>query len=331
MILEQTAARVLVRGEDIEVNGHRAYCAECHQPMAVPEVDDELFAAAYQEYRHAHSLVSPREIADIRAMYGLSQRGLAKLLGWGTVTIHRYEKDALPDAAHNQILKTLRDPGVVIGLLDDPHCQLAEVEKVRVRTALRGRLRGNKVDSAVTAMEALWEAAEPDEYTGYRGTDPTRLMQMVAYFADALPSSPYKVKLMKLLFYSDFLHFARHGVSISGFKYAAIPMGPVPDDYEMFITWAKLSGLVRVEFVNLSHGQPAEVLVPQEARGPHCFADSEMDALRTVARHCGRMSGAALARLSHEEPAWKDTDQSGWISYEWAHTLQAVPVAEKDL
>ena len=331
MSLEPATVKVPVRGEDIEVNGDRAYCAECHQPMAVPEIDDELFAVAYQKYRRTHNLISPREIADIRAMYGLSQRGLAKLLGWGTVTIHRYEKDALPDAAHNQILKSLRNPGVVMDLLEDPNCKLATVEKERIIYAARTRLQRNKVDSAVTAMEALWEAAEPDEYTGYRGTDPERLVQMVSYFTGVLHSSPYKVKLMKLLFYSDFLHFARHGVSISGFRYAAIAMGPVPDDYEMFITWAKLSGFVRVEFVNLNHDQPAEVLVPQDPRGRHDLTDSELDALGTVARRFGRMSGATLARLSHEEPAWKNTRQSGWISYEWAHTLQAVPVGEKGM
>ncbi|MDQ7792045.1 MAG: type II toxin-antitoxin system antitoxin SocA domain-containing protein [Candidatus Desulforudaceae bacterium] len=38
-----------------------------------------------------------------------------------------------------------------------------------------------------------------------------------------------KVKLMKYLWYSDFLHFKRNTVSISGLSYVRAPFGPVPN------------------------------------------------------------------------------------------------------
>jgi transcriptional regulator with XRE-family HTH domain len=52
----------------------------------------------------------PSELKAMREHYGLSQRSLAALLGWGEVTVHRYENGSLPDEAHNQLLHLLKYP-----------------------------------------------------------------------------------------------------------------------------------------------------------------------------------------------------------------------------
>jgi hypothetical protein len=41
---------------------------------------------------------------------------------------------------------------------------------------------------------------------------------------------------MKLLFYADFLHFKLNEVSITGARYAHAPHGPVPDQFETWLT-----------------------------------------------------------------------------------------------
>lgn len=46
----------------------------------------------------------------LREKYGLSQQQLARLLGWGRVTVQRYEKGALQDTAHDLLLRQLEDP-----------------------------------------------------------------------------------------------------------------------------------------------------------------------------------------------------------------------------
>jgi uncharacterized phage-associated protein len=37
-----------------------------------------------------------------------------------------------------------------------------------------------------------------------------------------------KTKLFKLLYYLDFMHFKRHGLSVTGYDYITMPYGPVP-------------------------------------------------------------------------------------------------------
>ncbi|MEW6046801.1 MAG: helix-turn-helix domain-containing protein [Bacillota bacterium] len=46
----------------------------------------------------------------LREKYGPSQQQLAKLLGWGRVTVQRYEKGSLQDIARDLLLRQLEDP-----------------------------------------------------------------------------------------------------------------------------------------------------------------------------------------------------------------------------
>lgn len=61
---------------------------------------DAVLRTARDLYRQKHGLLTSSNIARLRGRYGLSQRALARLLGWGEVTIQRYEKGV--------ILSTLR-------------------------------------------------------------------------------------------------------------------------------------------------------------------------------------------------------------------------------
>lgn len=47
----------------------------------------------------AHEL-TPQDIKDIRAKYGLSQRSFARLLGLGEASLARYEKGQKPSRAN---------------------------------------------------------------------------------------------------------------------------------------------------------------------------------------------------------------------------------------
>ncbi|NJK94516.1 MAG: SocA family protein [Bacteroidales bacterium] len=60
-----------------------------------------------------------------------------------------------------------------------------------------------------------------------------KFTEMVVYFAKEL--QPWKTKLNKLLFYADFLHFKKTCFSISGVRYRAIDMGPVPNNFQSIL------------------------------------------------------------------------------------------------
>ena len=99
-----------VKGEPTKVTCRVRICDICGNDCWDEELDSETLSAAYELYAQRHNIVSRSELKAIRDSYGLSQRSLALLLGWGEVTVHRYENGSLPDEAHNQLLHLLKYP-----------------------------------------------------------------------------------------------------------------------------------------------------------------------------------------------------------------------------
>ena len=98
-----------VRGEDIEVTSRVHYCTEGKHYFYDVEDEEEKFQIAYREYRKRKGFLQPEEIKKIREQYGLSQKNFARLLGWGDITIHRYESGAIQDDVHNGFLSLIKD------------------------------------------------------------------------------------------------------------------------------------------------------------------------------------------------------------------------------
>ena len=117
--VEETVSQTIpVRGESITVSGTVLHCALCEEALVSEEHDSATLDRAYALFRERHGLLTPQEIRSIREGYGLSQRSMARLLGCGDVTIHRYESGALQDAAHDRLLRLIREPANLQTLLE---------------------------------------------------------------------------------------------------------------------------------------------------------------------------------------------------------------------
>jgi len=116
---EVTSEQTLpVRGENVTVSATVRHCSVCEEALVSEECDSATLEKAYAVYRERHGLLTPQEIRSIREGYDLSQRAMARLLGCGDVTIHRYENGALQDAAHDRLLRLMREPANLQALLE---------------------------------------------------------------------------------------------------------------------------------------------------------------------------------------------------------------------
>lgn len=326
--LEEREHSVAVRGEKLSVKNIVPVCSVCGEEVSTPEAENAILLSAYEEYRRRHGLLSPQDIASIRQRYGLSQRAMARLFGWGPITVQRYERGALQDSTHNLLMSKMNDPSFVLEALDSPSCRLTDAE--------RDILRSKVVDSstyykeqAASAVEGYLTREEPSEYTGFRRPSLERLGQMALVFASGLAGNLFKVKLMKLWFYADFLHFRREGASISGFPYARLNMGPVPDNFSYILGWMESTGMARVDVIPTTRGE-GEVLVPLVSPREEVFSETEREDMRLVLAKLGSKTGAELAAISHREPAWQNTPHAQRISYSWAKDLKAFPASPPD-
>ncbi len=98
-----------VKGEEFKQMDIVVFCKICGEKIFSEKYDDDNIERAYNQYRKKHGLMLPSEIKELREKYRISQKTMAQVLGWGEVTITRYENGMIQDRAHNVILALIKD------------------------------------------------------------------------------------------------------------------------------------------------------------------------------------------------------------------------------
>lgn len=305
------------RKKNYDVQYHYYSCDDSGQQFTTTELDEINLIQVYNQYRDEHNLPFPEEIGKIRAAYGLSAAKIAEILGLGTNSYRNYEQGEVPSESNARLIQVAQDPEefkrivILSGAL-----QGKQLERLNVR--IEHLIESRKKTNCVDLEEYLLGSKLPDEYSGYRIPSLEKLSEMVFFFAEAL--APWKTKLNKLLFYADFLHFKTYGYSISGTRYYAIPMGPVPDNFNSIFEWIEKKGLVTVEKTEFHNGGTGEKFLPAEGRklNAEMFSAEELKTLKTVAATFFHISTQEIVKISHEEQAWIENinaDSSHMISY----------------
>lgn len=311
----RTKEVVEVRGEPVAVDSEYFKCMECGEEFENTRGQDSL-ALAYEKYRHKHEMLQPNEIREHRKRYGLTQKELSQLLGWGDVTLSRYENGALHSEAHEKILRLAMEPHNLKTLIMDAPEALSEDKREQLLKELRA------ADDEAFSFRRLFEERfgnySPDEFSGFRKLDIHKLFNVILFFCDG---GQLKTKLNKLLFYADFKHFKKNVVSITGARYVHLQYGPVPDDYDYYFAELEREHLLVV--VEEVFGEYTGFkCITQSTPDLSVFDQSELDSLAKVKNHFRNFSSARIMALSHAEEGYKSTSEGEQISYLHAESLQ---------
>lgn len=313
--LVRTKEVVEVRGEPIEVDAEFFKCTECGVDFESTQGPDSL-TLAYQEYRHRHEMLQPQQIRDWRKQYGLTQNELSKILGWGGVTLSRYENGALHSEAHEKILRLSMEPHNLMTLIEETPDALPDDKRDR----LLGELRA--ADDEACSFERLFEERfgqyAPDEFSGYRKLDSQKLFNTILFFS---VGGQLKTKLNKLLFYADFKHFKEYSVSITGARYVHLQYGPVPDDYDYYFAELLRERYLDVEEEILGNYTGFKCVARVEP-DLGTFDQSERDVLEQVISYFRKFGSAEIMKFSHDEAAYASTVEGETISYRHAENLR---------
>lgn len=307
-----------VRGEAISVNAKVAVCTGCGEDIDVEELDEASLRAAFDEYRRRHHLMTPDEMRSLRSRYGLGVRAFALLLGWGELTLHRYESGSLQDDAHETQLRMATSPENMRTMLEKNGHKLTARQRATVEAHLAAELGAESL-GCDAADESFLVRENQDQYGGWREQELSKLREMMLFFS-ALPSV-YPTKLNKLLFYADFLHFELHAISVTGTPYLAFQHGPVPAHYDRLLADMFEGGDLTKEEVDFPDGSGGERLHPEREPDLSLFAPAELETMRRVADELGHLSSKQLRDRSHAEKAWAETPAKAMISYDWARDL----------
>jgi uncharacterized phage-associated protein len=131
--------------------------------------------------------------------------------------------------------------------------------------------------------------------------DRNKLLNAIVFFALHTENCS-KTKLFKLLFLLDFDHFKATGRSVTGLKYHALPMGPVPlETYSEFDEPREdFTAAVRIVLENF-HGYPRQLVVAQQEFESDCFTRRERKLLEEISAKYRTQNATEMVEVTHAE------------------------------
>jgi putative zinc finger/helix-turn-helix YgiT family protein len=308
-----------VKGESIKIKSSIAVCNECAEEVFVEELEEANLRNAYTEYRKLHDLLTSIQITEIRERYGLSQRSLSKLLGWGEITIHRYESGSLQDEVHDEVLKLISKPENLLEIYEKQAHLLAPYVSEALKKQIDNLIKKEIHPNFNKILEQLFlSERKVGEFTGYKIFDLEKIKSMVLYILGF--HETYVTKINKLLWYMDFLCYKAYSVSISGNSYTHSTYGPTADDYELIISVMLKDALIGKNEVIL-HDEVREQLKSLTSCDKSIFSDDEIKVMDFVLNKFKSFKCSKISEYSHEEVPYKNTAEGQKISYTLAEEL----------
>jgi len=306
----------IYKGIEISFGAIYEYCSNADEYLEREEMIKANCLEMKDSYRKKVGLLTSGEIINIRGKYGVSQKDFSEILDWGRATITRYENHQVQDRAHDDVLRKIDlDPKWFLEMLKRAEGRIPN--KAFNKYSHKGSVQfcRKKNQYLVDSIEAIYAEFDDVENGGVQ-LNLKKVVEMINYLA-AKVSSLHKVKLMKMLWYSDSLHFKRNGVAISGLVYSALPMGAVPEGYDQII---RLDGVtynavlygenVGYKF-ELTHGFEVNELT-----------ESEIDALDTIISALGHLKTDEIVNKMHSEEAYQCTSSHCVIPFSFAQQLE---------
>lgn len=308
--------------EDFRVCFHVWKCEDTGE-----QFEDEHFAQLNYEqvqhqYRAKYNIPFKEEITAIREKYDLSALKMSQILGFGDNTYRLYETGEMPSQSNARLIQLCSDAHEFRKLVDLSNAiEGATLEKLQRRIDhLLNERKNNKHKNFIT--EFLFGSLQPTLHNGFKKPDVDKFAQMVLFFAEQ--QQPWKTKLNKLLFYTDFTHFKLTGNSISGAVYKAIPMGPVPDKFQSIYEFLARQNIVDVNCTYFNDGGLGERFTPSKNSNfnPTLFTEKELTVLKSISERFKNTSTSDIIEISHKEKAWIENNENrDIIDYFYAFDL----------
>lgn len=322
MTLKQERRLMEFRKETVEIVFHYYLCEDSGEQFTTTALDEVNMNQVYNKYRERFNIPFPEQIRTIREKYGLPAVKMSEILGFGVNGYRQYEAGEMPSIANAKLIQIIDDPKGFInmvelcGTLDEKH----KIKYIHKAQALLEEKQRNKEEWNFKAY--LLGNDQADIYSGYRAPNLDKFTEMVVFFSEKL--SPFKTKMNKLLFYADFFMFKQSCFSISGMRYKAIDMGPVPNNFQSIFEYLANHNIIDIQTTTFPAGYTGEQFNARKDRplNKELFSPEELEIMEGVARFFKAANTNEIVALSHLEEAWKKNEQlKNTISYEYAFNM----------
>lgn len=313
------------RKETFEIVFHFYKCEDSGEQFTSTSLDEVNMNQVYNQYRDKFNIPFPDEIARIREKYSLPAAKISEILGFGVNSYRQYEAGEMPSIANAKLIQMVADPKYFINLVDlcgtlNDQVKAKYIQKAQLLLEERKRNIFN-----LNFKKYLLGNPLADIYSGYRNPNFEKFTEMVVYFSEKI--EPFKTKMNKLLFYADFSMFKQSCFSISGVRYHAIDMGPVPNNFQSIFEYLANKDEIDIYTTEFRDGYTGEQFKARKDRTfkADLFSEAELEVLEKVTAVFKSTSTSDMIELSHLEEAWKKNEKGkSVISYEYAFELKQI-------
>lgn len=320
--LRKRLTQAVVKGEIIDYEEIYYLCPvslEEENEFVPASLMDENLLRARDAFRKKMGLLTTKEIVEIRECYGLTQSDFSALLGWGEVTINRYEGKAIQDETYdNNMRMAYQNPIFAMECLEKHKERFAPDRYKHIRKNIAAKLADNgNIYLKMQEIKSLYVTFdEANDFNGYKILDIDKLASVMGYFAQFI-SNLYKVKLMKLLWYADALFFKRHGRSMTGLVYEHMTYGALPIGFNEILDLPTIKVIEEMIYEDISYR-----VMPNKHVNIAEFSIEELNVLETVVTKFKNYKSKEIIDYMHKERAYLETEEYTIIPYSLAKELK---------
>ena len=313
------------RGIEVNTFENVAICNECNQDLYVNEIEDENNERIYQIYREKANIIKPEDIIKLREKYDISQRELTSILGFGKMTINRYERGGLPTKSQSDYIKLLIEN-------DDKFIEKVKeaYEKNNINDKTYNKIISEEVEKDISKKEVQDNIRrylksvlnrKPDIYNGYKSLDLEKVENIISYIASKVKNLTI-TSLNKYLWYIDMLSFNERTVAITGLTYQNQKFGPTIV-YKKYDELSLLDDKYTREDIETENGNTTKIISNNNFNLDK-ISSSEKEIIDTIIRLLKNKNVTDISEISHREDGWKKTKRFEQISFEYAMNLNLI-------
>ena len=311
----------------IEVNTFEnvAICNECNEDLYVNEIENENNERIFKIYRKIANIITPQDIVNLRNKYDISQRELTAILGFGKMTINRYERGGLPSKSQSDYIRLLIDNEI-----EFVNRVKAAYEKNEISEKTYKKIVSNDVEKAISKKEVQDNIRkylnvelnrDPDIYNGYKSLDLDKIENIISYIASKVKNLTI-TSLNKYLWYIDMLSFNQRSVAITGLTYQNQKFGPTIIN-KRYDEISLLDDKYQREDFETINGNVTEI-ISKNNFDLNKISDSEKKIIDNVIKLLKNKNVTEISEMSHKEDGWRKTERLEQISFEYAMNLKLI-------
>lgn len=303
---------VNIKGELIKFIEKNYYCKEFDAEFCDGEMEDENLLNARDEYRKTHNLLTSKEIKNIREKYGLSQSDLALILGWGEVTVTRYETKEIQNEKYDELLRRINDNPYDLYDCFKLNCNnFSNKKQMKILKKLFSMAPNETQNNLLLEDTLIKKHFNIDEK--YKGSRDISINRTFAVIKELLISGIelYKTKLAKLLWYIDIKNYKESKESITGLAYLHMTYGACPIGLDLILNSKSL------EIDEIEYNDTVKCII-KNVKSDYVLSDTEIASIKEVVGKFKDYTTTELVEYMHKEKAYLDTNHNEIISYDFA-------------